>query len=74
GLGFGTVRQYPSRVERTLLGLERALDHVEQGARRPRQLPPRATPGIAAVITDEIRKAITSAAERERKKREGGSR
>jgi hypothetical protein len=71
GLGFGTMRQYPPRVERVLLGLERTLDHVEQGNIKVRQqLPPR-TPGLASLITDEIRKAITSAAERERGKRGG---
>ncbi|HEU4828636.1 MAG TPA: hypothetical protein VFT04_05535 [Gemmatimonadales bacterium] len=71
GLGFGTIRQYPPRVERVLLGLERALDHVEQGTVKARhQLPPR-TPGLASLITDEIRKAITSASERERGKHGG---
>jgi hypothetical protein len=73
GLGFGTMRQYPSRVERVLLGLERTLDHVEQGNIKARhQLPPR-TPGLGSLITEEIRKAITSAAERERGKRGGKS-
>jgi hypothetical protein len=71
GLGFGTIRQYPARAERALLGLERALDHAEQGNIRPRhQLPPR-TPGIAAVLTEEIRKAITAAAEQRRRGGEG---
>lgn len=70
GLGVGVMRQYGSRVERVLLGLERALDFVEQGNIKPRhELPPR-TPGLAAVITDELKRAITSAAERDRQRRE----
>jgi hypothetical protein len=71
GLGFGTMRQYPPRVERVHLGLERALDHLEQGSIRPgHQLPPK-TPGLGSLITDEIRKAITAASERDRGKRGG---
>ena len=58
GLGFGTVRQYPPLAERALLGLERALDHLEQGGVKPRhELPPRA-PSLTGLIGEEIRKAI----------------
>jgi hypothetical protein len=58
GLGYGTVRQYQPLAERTLLGLERALDHLEQGGVKPRhELPPRA-PSLTNLIGEEIRKAI----------------
>jgi hypothetical protein len=58
GLGFGTARQYQPVAERTLLGLERALDHLEQGGVKPRhELPPKA-PSLTGLISDEIRKAI----------------
>lgn len=58
GLGFGTVRQYPSRVERVALGLERTLDHLE--AIKPRRPPPPLPdrPSLRALLADEIRKAI----------------
>lgn len=71
GLGFGAMRQYSPRVERVHLGLERVLDHIERGAIKPsHQLPPK-TPGLGSLITEEIRKAITAAADRERGKRGG---
>lgn len=56
GLGYGTVRQYPARVERVTLGLERALDHLEQNASRRRQLPPRT--GVGTLLADELRRMI----------------
>lgn len=59
GLGFGVLRQYHSLPERTLLGLERALDHLEQGGVKARhELPPR-QPSLTNLISDEIRKALT---------------
>jgi hypothetical protein len=58
-LGFGVLRQYQPRAERTLLGLERALDHLEQGGVKARhELPPR-QPSLTNLISDEIRKALT---------------
>lgn len=58
GLGYGVMRQFQPRAERTLLGLERALDHLEQGGVKPRhELPPRA-PSLTGLIGEEIRKAI----------------
>ena len=58
-LGFGIVRQYPPRVERVQLGLERALDFLQRGDLRakPKSLPPRGG-SISSLIADEIRKAI----------------
>lgn len=59
GLGFGVLRQYHALPERTLLGLERALDHLEQGGVKARhELPPR-QPSLTNLISDEIRKALT---------------
>lgn len=56
--GWGVMRQYRSRTERVLLGLERALDHLERGSAKPQhQLPPRPA-GLGALISDEIRKAL----------------
>jgi hypothetical protein len=58
GLGYGTARQYQPVAQRTLLGLERALDHLEQGGVKPRhELPPKA-PSLTNLIGEEIRKAI----------------
>lgn len=64
GLGFGVVRQYSSRVERALLGLERALDHIEQGSVKPRHELPARTPGLTGLIGEEIRKALKAGNER----------
>ena len=56
--GWGILRQYRPRTERVLLGLERALDHLERGSIKPQhQLPPRQA-GLGALISDEIRKAL----------------
>jgi hypothetical protein len=61
GLAIGGVvlRQYPPRVERVQLGLERALDFLQRGDLRakPKSLPPRGG-SISSLIADEIRKAI----------------
>lgn len=61
GLTIGGVvlRQYPPRVERVQLGLERALDFLQRGDLRakPKSLPPRGS-SISSLIADEIRKAI----------------
>ena len=58
GLGYGAIRRYPSRVERVQLGLERALDHLEQGVPKARhELPPRSGK-LGSLISDEIRKAL----------------
>lgn len=58
-LGIGIVRQYPSKVERVQLGLERALDDLQRGDLRAAQ---KAIPGrtgtISSLIASEIRKAI----------------
>lgn len=58
GLGYGLVRQYPPKLERIALGLERALDHLEQGGVKPQhQLPP-GRAGLLGMIVDEVRKNL----------------
>ncbi len=60
GIGFGVLRLYQPRAERALLGLERALDHLEQGGVKARhELPPK-PPSLSGLISEEIRKAIAS--------------
>ncbi len=58
-LGVIVVRQYPPKVQRVQLGLERALDHLQRSDLRggTRKLPPRGG-GITSLIADEIRKAL----------------
>jgi hypothetical protein len=57
GLGYGLVRQYAPAAQRVQLGLERALDHLEQGAGDPRPLPPERA-GLLGLLADEVRKAL----------------
>jgi hypothetical protein len=60
GLGYSVVRRYGPAVERLQLGLERALDFLEQSAGKPQgQLPDRSA-GILGVLADEVRKALKS--------------
>jgi hypothetical protein len=60
GLGYGVLRRYAPAVARIQLGLERALDFLEQGAATPQhQLPDRHS-GILGVLADEVRKALNS--------------
>lgn len=58
GAGWGIARQFRTIAERTLLGLERALDHLERGDVKPSHaLPPRAG-GVMGALLDEVRKAL----------------
>lgn len=60
GLAWIVSRQFRPVVDRTQLGLERALDYVEGHAIKPsHQIPDRA-PGLIELITTEMRKAISS--------------
>lgn len=57
-LGWGIMRQYPSKLERIQLGLERVLDHLEtRGVAPRRQLPPK-QPGIIGLLVDEVRRSL----------------
>jgi hypothetical protein len=60
GLAYIVSRQYRPIVERTQLGLERALDHVEGNAIKPAHQLPDRQPGLIELITTEMRKAISS--------------
>lgn len=58
GLDWVITRQYAPVRERTQLGLERALDHLEQGVtQRPRELPSGRS-SIVGLIAEEIKKAL----------------
>ncbi len=55
---WGISRQFRPIAERTRLGLERALDHLERGDVKPSHaLPPRGG-GVVGAILEEVRKAI----------------
>jgi hypothetical protein len=58
GIGYGVARQYRPTLARVQLGLERALDSLEQhGTQSEPRLPGRA-PGLLGVLAEEIRRAI----------------
>jgi hypothetical protein len=59
GLGYGILRRYAPVHQRTLVGLERALDHVERGEVKPQHQVTSGASIVTAVI-DEVRKAISS--------------
>ena len=57
GLGYLMLRRYGPVVARIHLGLERALDHLEQGGHRAgRQLPPQ--PSLIDLLANEVRRAL----------------
>jgi hypothetical protein len=57
GIGYGVARQYRSALARIGLGLERALDQLEQGGAVDRRLP-RRTGGLLGMLADEIRRSL----------------
>ena len=58
GIGFVTARRYGPALQRIRLGLERALDYLEQSGTRPdAQLPTRAG-GLFGLLADEVRKTL----------------
>lgn len=60
GAGWAVMRQFSGRVPRVQLGLECALDHLEEVAGRSttaRQLPPRPA-GILGLLLGEVRRNI----------------
>jgi len=59
GLGYGMFRRYRPVASRIQLGLERALDQLEQGGGRGHRLPP-AQPSIMDLLAQEVRKALKS--------------
>ena len=57
GLGYAALRRFKPVPARTLLGLERALDHLDRlSARGPVQLPRPA--GLLGAIADEVRRTL----------------
>ena len=58
GIGYGVVRRSGPAVARIQLGLERALDFLEQGAASPRHQLPERNAGILGLLADEVRKAL----------------
>lgn len=57
GLAWGALRRFTPVYQRTQVGLERALDHVERGEVKPQhQLSPGAS--ILGAVVEEVRKAI----------------
>ncbi len=57
-LGWYALRRFRPVIERTQLGLERALDFLERGGVKPgHQLPPRSG-GLLEAITGELRKVL----------------
>ena len=69
-LGWVVLKRFRPVADRTLLGLERALDFLERGGIKPaHELPPRTGGGgVLETIANEIRKAITAPQERHRPK------
>ncbi len=57
-LAWGIARQFAPVVERTRLGLERALDHLERGEVKPSHALPPGQPGLLGAILDEVRRAL----------------
>jgi hypothetical protein len=54
---YGVTRPYGAQAERTRLGLERVLDHLERGRTKPaNELPPRSR--VLETIVQEVRKAL----------------
>jgi hypothetical protein len=61
--GWAIVRMYPPIAQRTQLGLERVLDHVERGTVKPaHQVAPRPQ-GLLGAIANEVRRVIAAPTE-----------
>jgi len=58
GLGYGVARQYRSAVTRIQLGLERALDELEDGSAHPERRLPGRPAGLMGMLADEIRRTL----------------
>jgi hypothetical protein len=58
GMGYGVLRRYGPALARVQLGLERALDFLEQGTGTPRQGLLDRNPGVLGLLADELRKAL----------------
>lgn len=58
GMGYGVLRRYGPALARVQLGLERALDFLEQGTGTPRHQLPDRNSGVLGLLADELRKAL----------------
>ncbi len=58
GISAMVSRQFRPQAARALLGLERALDHLERGAVKPAHLRQPGPSGMLGQVLDEVRKAI----------------
>ena len=58
GVGYGVFRRFAPAVARIQLGLERALDFLEQGGGAPHHQLPDRNSGILGLLADEVRKAL----------------
>lgn len=58
GVGYGVLRRFAPAVARIQLGLERALDFLEQGGATPQHQLPDRHAGILGLLADEVRKAL----------------
>lgn len=58
GVGYGVLRRFAPAVARIQLGLERALDFLEQGGATPQHQLPDRNSGILGLLADEVRKAL----------------
>jgi hypothetical protein len=57
-LGWTTLRRFRPVPSRVLLGLERALDELEQGSVKPGHRLPERSPGLLDLIADEVRRSL----------------
>jgi len=60
GVGYGVLRRFGPALARIQLGLERALDFLEQGGATPQHQLPDRSAGILGLLADEVRKALKS--------------
>jgi hypothetical protein len=58
GMGYGVLRRYGPALARVQLGLERALDFLEEGTGTPRQALLDRNPGVLGLLAEELRKAL----------------
>jgi hypothetical protein len=58
GFGYGVLRRFTPAVARIQLGLERALDFLEQGGATPQHQLPDRNAGLLGLLADEVRKAL----------------
>ncbi|NOT09123.1 MAG: hypothetical protein HOP28_13065 [Gemmatimonadales bacterium] len=68
-MGWFVLKRFRPVAERSLLGLERALDYLERGGIKPsHELPPPRGTGLLEQLAGEIRRAITASSERPKPK------